>query len=458
MPLPVPALPEDNQTICVVIPNSEEWRQIYLGALVLLQKWWYYDVDAESDSDDIVQRVMECHYLTTQIVSDCNMDLCQRIIDCINSTPDLQQLIANTALGSGINGTDGVNSGIANSNILEGNVGCDNDNLFGMATGIVDLYNNLALDLIEQLSASTNSAGRLGDMIEAIPGIGILPADDILQFAEAFMDDIEQNYQASYTVGLADEYRCELFCLAQDDCELTFTDIFNYFNDKMIASVAIVDWIDFVEFFTNGLFSGEELVHAFHAFVAGTFMLSGSILGIDSSKLITMVSALFNDPDSDWDVLCLSCLDWTQEYLQVHGDPSIDGWVYNQGTYDNVGLEIDSTWNGTFTGSCIPNWTFVGTTVITRVKHTGLLIKSGNDNAQIVQMWDDSASLWITLATVTPGGIGNVAYSVEFVGSQTFDVNDRLRLFASVWTSTPTQYTAHERTMLIEGEGINPFA
>jgi hypothetical protein len=303
--------------------------------------------------------------------------------------------------------------------------------------------------LIEVLSASANTAGRLGDSIEAIPGIGELPVDDVLQFTESFLDDIEQNYQASYPFALRDEYRCDLFCIGRNDCELTFTDIFNYFNDRLVTSIILIDFQDLVEYMSNGFFSGEELVHAFHAFVAGTFMLGGDILGIDSAKLITMVSALYNDPDSDWLTLCTDC-EWTQHWLNGDGKGL---WVAEpaQGntfaTYDSINDQWIGAYNLDTTNRIIIDIPFASTEI--KSISFDIDIRNENDtNPRPQQIFIDDAEVFIS------PNLADGLHTVEWTGTQTCT---SITLYGRADQQTGGLGECAIKSITVTGTGANPF-
>lgn len=270
-------------------------------------------------------------------------NFCEKMIDCINENDAVRQAIIN-ALNDGVpvSGDAGVNESIAGSNLLAG-VTCDNDSLFGATTGLVDLINNIATDLIEQISASANVTGRIGDMIESIPVVGVLPFDDALQMVETFLDDLSQNYDASYTVALRDDYRCALFCIAQEDCTITFEQIFDYFVGELGQSVTTLDVEDFLEFFTQGTFAGVEIVHAFHAFVSGLMLFGASVTGIDQKRMFNIFQTMFNDPDSDWSTLCDCGWEHTFDFTVEN-----DAWTAVESGGNERGQYIGSTgWSTT---------------------------------------------------------------------------------------------------------------
>lgn len=382
-----------------------------------------------------------------------SMNICQSVLDCINTNQDIQQAIASYALGSSIEPTTPVNTTIAGSNVITQNIGCNDDNLFGAVTGIVDLYNNLARDIIQILVANTNQIGRLGDLIEMIPVVGLLPVDDALQFVESFITDFEQNYLGAYTLILRDKYRCDLFCIAQGDCEITFQDIFDYFNNQLLNPHAPTDPLALVLYLSSNLFLGEQLVIAFNLLVAGIFLFAGDILNVNSGKLVNMVSALFNDPDPDWAILCTVC-GWSQSWLNGNGDPTLDGWTLTYGTYDTINDRLNNTFinsssDGVRAVFKIPVGK-IGT--ITKITLAYDVLAQQNVRTQSIRIFDnlgvqqeiDSISIQTGQGTLT--WVGNVALATDW----------------EIWLQVAEDNRVNPNysriiAMSVEGTGDNPF-
>lgn len=235
------------------------------------------------------------------------VDLCQLIINCINDTPELQQLIAQTSIGAPINGSTGQNSQLLLSEIINNPSGCDNDHLFGMTTGLVDLLDDVGKNILSRLQASANPSGRIGDIIEAIPGIGELPVDDIFQFVESALEDIENGYDAAYTAVLRNDLRCGLFCIAQDDCTLTLEEARDFYVDQLGLPFDFVSVLDFINNINDNAWLGDATVYVMHLIVLQMLIFGGNVTGFDVDKLLQIVQSMFNDPDSDWMTLCNDC-------------------------------------------------------------------------------------------------------------------------------------------------------
>ena len=241
-------------------------------------------------------------------IGACNpVDLCQLILQCIQDTPSLQQAIAQYGGGGYSVPLDSpFDTEILGTNLISDNSSCDNDKLFGAMTGLVDLINDLATDFIQILQDNVNTAARVAELIEVIPGIGEVVPADIVTLAENFCEDLQNAYDAAYTVALRDEMRCDLYCLAQDECQVDFAEILAYYEGKL-GFINVSDFDDFFGQYITGAFIGNQLVYAWYYFVIGMFSFGSEVLNIDQDKFVKMISALFNDPDSDWSVICDSC-------------------------------------------------------------------------------------------------------------------------------------------------------
>lgn len=240
-----------------------------------------------------------------------SLNLCADILECIESTPELQEAIAKYAIAAPIPINAAADPDILSKDLISDNTGCDNDRLFGAITGIVDLINDLAEDFIEIMQDNVNTVSRVAELIEVVPGVGeIIPAD-LLTLVENFIEDMINLYQAAYTQVLRDTYRCDLFCLALDDCNINFEEVMQYFADKMTEPLIIDDFGDFIGLYITGAFTGETLVAAWHMFVIGVAAYGSSVLNITADQMTRMISAMFNDPDPDWDLLCACANTWT---------------------------------------------------------------------------------------------------------------------------------------------------
>jgi hypothetical protein len=256
---------------------------------------------------DTVQRYAQLAEFPNEIPEANCMDLCQLILDCINDTPALQQAIAQYSLVSPIPQTAPEVQANLDAELVNDPVGCDNDIIFGMTTGYTDLMNTISEDILAMFVAGTSPAGRIGDIIEAVPVIGEAPIDDLYQFVESFINDLADAYDGAYTSQVRDDIRCDLYCLAVPQCSLTMEMARDYFYDKLGESISIDAWDGFLDDIIAISYSGEPAIWALHLLITQTMIFGGDLIGFDTSRLIATVQSLFNDPDSDWDTVCTDC-------------------------------------------------------------------------------------------------------------------------------------------------------
>lgn len=257
----------------------------------------------------IIQQINQLRQFPNQIPEGSCMDLCQLILDCINDTPALQQAIAQYSIASSIASDAPEVQENLDIQLVDDPFECDDDIIFGMTTGLTDLLNTVAEDVIQIFSNASGISGRIGDMIEAIPGIGVLPVDDIFQFVESFMTDMDDAYLGAYTSQIRDDIRCDLFCLAQaNGCVLTLEIARDYFAGKLGESITFDFWDGFIDDLISNFYSGEPAVWAMHLMIVETIIFGGELVGFDVNRLATTIQALHNDPDSDWSIVCSDCV------------------------------------------------------------------------------------------------------------------------------------------------------
>ncbi len=321
--------------------NQTEWTKLYSAVLTGA------DLSYPNEAHNV-------EYLFLQMMDTNMADLCAVIAECIensSATKDaLSQFLEDNGYGSG--GGDGSAPHVhdANELLIDGSQfpGCDNDQLFGAITQSVDLFNQLITDAYEQFEAATAPFERISAILEAIPLTNILAADDLIQFADQMLENLSQNYLAEYTAAIRDEYRCDLFCLTKDTCEMSFATMADYFVGRVGQSFADATFIEFVEWFVFGSFPDEAVVHASHAILVTILAYGSKFFNLDNTWLARAMTSFLNDPDSDWVALC----DCTTGPLLV-------------GVGDTIATEDAGGWwdltNPTYCAPCIPNgeWLYV---------------------------------------------------------------------------------------------------
>lgn len=235
------------------------------------------------------------------------MSICQSILECIETDTDIQDAIAQYGIGTTPEETAPENIGNLARLLIDNRAGCDNDIVFGMCIGLVELLDSVSTRILSVFQQAVSPAGRIGDMIEAIPLVGELPVDDIFQFTEAMMNDISGGYDASYDTLLRNEIACILFCMAEDDCELSLEDARDVYSTLLAQSIDTSSVLAFFVSMIANVYSGTATVYGLHLLILEIMIFGGRVQMMDVDRLTNAVLAMFNDPDSDWTIVCDAC-------------------------------------------------------------------------------------------------------------------------------------------------------
>lgn len=342
--LPANVTGHDLMMVCLCIPDTQEYRAAFRGAVYELTKPWNWQAIDETE----YPRQHEAARYWTEIYHEylnmpCN--ICELMAGCIEAilntpydelSPGLQAL--HDALsgwleknGNNLSGTPSISSLYNDDMNIIALPGCDLDNLFAAITGLVDFLHRAIWDLAELIEASTSNMEIIKEVISAIPVVGLLPIDELFALADQLLSNIGDNYLGAYTAAIRDEYRCALFCMAKTDCELTFKEMFDYFANRANATIRDVQFSDYVEMLLQGPASGEELVHVAHALFAGVLAFGSSWMGIQFDYLTRVVQALYNDTDPDWSILCPCVAEYDVSYIWEPNDAK--GWTVVAGVW-----------------------------------------------------------------------------------------------------------------------------
>jgi len=251
----------------------------------------------------------------TWIRSVVGMPTCEQIIACIENDADvtiaLQQWLNENGYANANESGTPRNAGVYQDNplLIDGSTieDCNNNNLFGAITQFVDFINRRIVDVFEIIETETNIIERSQIALEAFPITDTLAADSAAAFADQLIEEIAEGYDAAFTEELEDEYRCDLFCLVKDTCELSFQTFADYFNGRIGATPPSVQFSEYIEWFLTGDFVGTNIVDAAYSLVCSALSYHSSAFGIDIGALLTSINAALNDPNSDWVVLCDDC-------------------------------------------------------------------------------------------------------------------------------------------------------
>lgn len=289
-------------TICVSfeIPDDLLVRAAVHGVVHDLTKARHWQPQGDGDTMPIeLAELFRQLIFDTYQETDCMID-CEQVQGCLDDqdppprrTPDkqwLQDLLENAGL---------IDCGSA-----------DKDIIYGFTTQLVDFFDTVVTDIFELIEAATNSLEIIAEVLDDIPVFGSIPAiaADFGAFIQATFAEL---YAEGVTIELKTQIACDLFCIAvQHECTLTQNDIAIYFSDQLQVNVIGADINDYISWFLglNSSVPDKVIVLAAFALIAHSLAWGESIRGVgNASRLNALVNAMYNDPDSDWMILCDQC-------------------------------------------------------------------------------------------------------------------------------------------------------
>ena len=464
MPLPLPVLPEDNTEICLTIPNSPQWRQIYMGALQIMAQWWYWQVENPVDAQDVVQRVMECAAITGGNYEECMELDCNDVLDCIETNEDIQRAIANYAMTSNIDSSATENASNLAGQLVNNPDGCDDDIIYGMTLQLVEFSDRLIKDFFEQVKASQSASNNVGYIIKLIPVVETLPIDELFELTTKLTEEMEAAYLSASTTLLKTEIACELFCIAREnDCTLTLELVRDYFVEKANKTFSYDSFLTFTADFISGVFVGNAVYYAMNILFFQIFVFGGSWIEYLWRDYLRVINAMYNDPNSDWELECDDC-GWvhTFDFLVSDGGWSAVNLGYGDfGAWENgVGwVSSDVQTNASFYGRGILIDIDIADTEISSIEMTYEFSKGTYDipsqNAIQLVQWLDSGVEGASQLTFTESSGGT---DLEF-GLVETNISDRLTMQVRSSSRTTPVYSggAVITRCQVRGFGVNPF-
>jgi len=294
-------------------PDERIWTPVYMSLNEYVALLSAVDVGAAIAWTNDTLLV---YYILVRCFSGGSMQFCEKVIDCILNDPDVQQAIADEMLADGpmrdaINEISRIGSPVttgAGAGNLVG--GCDLDELFAGITSIVDTMHNNNKDFLEVMALAATQTKRVSTAISAIPVIGLLPVDEIVDWVGKMQAEILTNYDAEWTLEVRDEYRCALFCIArsQEDCTLSYDDIYNYLQTRLGHALDPLNILgSLVQYTVLGTWSGTTVVDIMMLNQIGIWKVAGEWLGSVIRTLETVAELGKDTPDPDWEILCTDC-------------------------------------------------------------------------------------------------------------------------------------------------------
>lgn len=271
---------------------------------------------------------------------------CADVLNCILTSPEIQQVIATYAGSSNITINTTENASNLSSELVNNPAGCDNDIIFGMCVQLVEFADRLIKDLFENLSASQLSSENVGFLIKLIPVVETLPLDEAFELAGKLVEDMETAYLSASTELLKDQIACDLFCIAiENGCVLTLENVRDYYQEQAGVVFDYSDVFSFLVDFINGTFIGNAVFYGMNILFFQIFVFGGRFLEYFYKDYLRTIQSMFNDPNPDWATICDDC----PSFIEIEYDFTVDDGGWNVEPRDGSGWNASyNTTNGWF--------------------------------------------------------------------------------------------------------------
>lgn len=246
------------------------------------------------------------------------VDLCAQIAECI-ATSEATQAALRTFITTDdeiadymtdIAQREALSLASRGQNLLKPDV-CDPDFIFNQTSVMVQLLHDTTEDFFEAIEVGTNTLERGSIITSGIPIFGqVIPADELLQFADQLIEEVMEDYTGAYDEALYDSIRCDLFCLVRDDCTLSIDRAIEYYEGKISETFPDDPWDALkaiIGFLNVGDFGTDTPVYAMHLLMLALIRQSSDVFGIDFGILGLRVTAAGGTPNNDWETLCEDC-------------------------------------------------------------------------------------------------------------------------------------------------------
>jgi hypothetical protein len=220
---------------------------------------------------------------------------------------------------------------------------CDPSVVAGRAIALVERLDTNNIDALEILEVGTNDEERLSQILSAFPGFGLLPLDELLDFAQDVLEDFAENYAAISTIERRDVFAEKVYCkmLEAVDCSITWQQMFDLVLEQVPSAPfdILVTIGDIIQFVGDGDFGNDDLLfYGMMLLQLSTITASSSFNGLTAP----LMSAIMRDalPSSAWE-------EWD-------ACPAPDEWIDNNFSGGNQYSWEDQNpgvgfaqWNGT---------------------------------------------------------------------------------------------------------------
>lgn len=241
-----------------------------------------------------------------------SMDICNDVLDCINSNIDIQNAIQSLITGSPDIGSS---PNIYNSDAINESGACDYDAVWGYCKALWLYIDQQNIDFLQQMSEATNLSESIDTLLSTIPGYRLLPIQSVLDFITNIADYNLEAYNASITTQVTEDIECALFCYAiNNDCTISFADVYNimldFYGGANFPNLGAT-FSELVIFMVTGVYPSDKIVYLWTMVQLGIVFIGQSFLGVNTLSEYAL-HAQTGDPDNDWALLC-TCV-WTHTF------------------------------------------------------------------------------------------------------------------------------------------------
>jgi hypothetical protein len=190
--------------------------------------------------------------------------------------------------------------------------GCDYDALFGGIRSFVNIIADTILNFWQMMDIEGRDISKAARLLSAIPILGNLPVDELATARDFLVDEVIDAYFAYDTPLARDQIACKIFTIVkcQNKCDVNYNDIAQALAELALDVVVPGSVEELWGLITNLIagFTAPELVYYGSISMAiGALGLGTTALGINFLDLTTMVALGYDEPSSDWQLLCQPC-------------------------------------------------------------------------------------------------------------------------------------------------------
>lgn len=330
--LPALEYPETGSFRCVevVIPDDDKYLWVLAGFIAILGNSWSWS----GERDDRISRaaLWKMAYRLTEWAACMN---CEEMQECLQPLFDaLRQQVNQDAIfrqygTENPTGTKLPPEAITENQAAGTNPECDYDILWAQSLQVIEYANFLITDALEIAESAANDM-ELVEVITQLPVIDELGADAIAGYINALQEGLSENYLAQYTSTYRDEAACSLFCLAQEDCEITLERISQVFRTRIethfSSPMGVLGTIaDLFAYFVDRDIDGTIIADFLMLIIWEGGILTNQFLGdVGTKSLQTILQLAVNDANNDWEILCEVCPECGIAYEVTKGT-EVDG-------------------------------------------------------------------------------------------------------------------------------------